>query len=306
MPLTTTNFQDLLDPRFKEIFDDDYMKPEDRVSEFYDMEGSNLLTERWSQIGGLPETPQFTGTVTYHEVSQGYDTTATHVQFAQGFTVERLLWEFNKHGSALFDKPKALAEALSRLRQVHRVRPFINAFSVDTFFYNNSEGVALCSNSHTTTSGASTTNGFDNYVTTALSATVLFSLRNQMIKHRNDQGLEIGIMPDTLYIPPDLADVAFEIVGSEGKPDVATNNANVHFGQYKVVEDLYLSTRGDTNNWYLIDSKMMKRAMKWIDHIKGEFGQAEEFDTLIGKWRAYAVWTQAVRDWRWISGADVA
>ena len=304
--LQTTNFPDLLDPRFKEIVDIGFTQPDDRVAEFYGMEGSNLLTERWSQIGGMPEMGTFTGTVTYNDVSQGYDTTATHVQFAQGFTVERLLWEFNKHGSALFEKPQELAKSASRLRQVHRVRPFVNAFSVDTFFYNNSEGVALCSNSHTTTSGASTTNGFDNLVTTGLSATSLFSARNQMIKFRNDQGLEMSVMPDELYIPPDLADVAYEIVGSMGKPGVATNEANIHYRQYKVIEDLWYSTRGDTNNWFLMDSEYRKRCMKWIDHIKGEFGQAEEFDSFIGKWRIFCIWTQAVRDWRFILGADVS
>lgn len=306
MVAITTNFADLLDPRFTEIFDSEYTQAEDKVSQLYRMKTADQLTDRVSQIGAMPEMGAFTGTINYGDVAQGYDTTYTQLEFAQGFSIQRLMADFDQH-DIIMNKPKALADSVSRLRNVHRVRPFVNAFSVDTFFYNNSEGVALCSNSHTTTSGASTAAGFDNYVTTALSAVSLASLRNQMVKHRNDQAQEISIMPDELFIPTDLYETAFEIVGSAGKVDTANNNANVHYGQYKIIEDLWYSTRGDTNNWFLMDSKLRQRwGLIWSDHIKGEFGMVEEFDTLIGKWRVYCVWSMAVPDWRWISGAEVS
>jgi len=304
--LIGSNFPDLYDPRFDEIFDNEYLKAEDGIEKYYRMRPGKLETERFTQIGGLPEMTDFTGTVPYDTVSQGYDITATQLEFVQGIQVERRLVEFDQH-DVIMNKPKALADSLNRLRQIHRVRPFVNAFSVDTKFYNNSEGVALCSNSHTTTSGASTASGFDNLVTTGMSATAVASLRIQMIKHRNDQGQEISIMPSVLYIPPDLYETAYEIVGSSGKPDVATNAANVHYGQYEVWEDLWLSTRGSTTDWFMLDPIMMKKwGLLWLDKQKGEFAMVEDFDTLTGKWRVYCIWTQAELDWRWISGADVA
>ena len=64
---------------------------------------------------------------------------------------------------------QAMATALQRTRQRHAAQLFVNAFAVDGTWNNYTEGVALCSNSHTTRSGASTTAGFDNLVTTALS-----------------------------------------------------------------------------------------------------------------------------------------
>lgn len=306
MTATINNFADILDPRFSEIFDADYTQAEDKVSQMYRMKDHKQYTERVSQTGTLPEMQAFNGSITYGDFAQGYDTTYTVLEFAQGFSVQRLAADFDQF-DVLMDKPKALADSVSRLRNVHRVRPFVNAFSVDTFFYNNTEGVALCSNSHTTTSGASTAAGFDNYVTTALNAVSLASARNQMVKHRNDQAQEISVMPDELFIPTDLYETAYEIVGSAGKVDTANNNANVHYGQYKVIEDLWFSTRGDTNNWFLMDSKLRQRwGLIWSDHIKGEFGMVEEFDTLIGKWRVYCVWSMAVPDWRWITGSEVS
>jgi hypothetical protein len=101
-----------------------------------------------------------------------------------------------------------------------------------------------------------------------------------------------------------LYEIAYEIVGSQGKVDTANNNANVHYGQYEVIEWNYLT---DTNNWFLIDSAMMKDfGLVWIDRVKGEFGFVEDFDTLQGKWRAYARWGNAWVDWRWLLGSEVS
>ena len=84
---------------------------------------------------------------------------------------------------------------------------------------------------------------------------------------------------------------------------MANNNANVHNGNYSVEEWNYLT---DSNNWFLMDTAMCKDfGLKWIDRNKGEFGFVEDFDTLVGKWRAYARWGNAWVDWRFILGALV-
>jgi hypothetical protein len=53
-----------------------------------------------------------------------------------------------------------------RTRQKHAARIFNNAFSVDSFFYNHTEGVALCSDTHTSNShDGRHLVGFDNKIT---------------------------------------------------------------------------------------------------------------------------------------------
>ena len=303
-PAVKENFADLLDPRFSRIYDNEYNQLPDMVSEFYDMTSGKQLTERRSSVGTFGDMPQFTGSVSYDDIYQGYDTTFTHLEFAQGFQVERMLFEFEQF-DIMDKKPKALAQSLNRRRQTDAARVFNNAFNVDSFFYSNSENVAMCSNSHTTTAtGTSTAAGFDNLVATALSATALASARIAMVDFRGDRGERISVMPDTLLVPPNLYQTAFEIVGSEGKPEVATNDANVHYGQYKVIEWNYLT---DTNNWFLIDSKAMKNwGLLWSDKVKEEFAKIEDFDTLVAKWRSYAIWTNAWLNWRFILGGSVS
>ena len=302
--LKSTDFADLLDPRFRRIFDEEYAQVPDRVGDFYNVMSASLQTERLSSVGTTGAIPQLSGALTYDDVFQGYDVAITPLEFASGIQIEKKLFDdglFN----VIDQKPRALAGSLFRLRQSHAVRPFTNAFSVDSFFYSHSESVAMCSNSHTTTSNASTASGFDNLVTTALTATSLAAARTQMVQFRGDRAEIIGIMPDTLLVPVDLYETAFEIVGSQGKPTDATNAANVHFGQYKVEEWIYLA---DTNDWFMMDSRAMKngRGLIWMDRDKGSFAFVEDFETFNGKWRVYSRWGNAFVDWRFSLGAQVS
>ena len=118
--LTDGNWPDLYDPRFMEIWDDEYMLPDDMIEKFYRMKPGSLETERFSQVGGLPDVNQWTGTVDYQDAFQGFDITITPLEFSQGVQVERKLHE-NDQFDIIMNKPRALATSISRLRQIHRV-----------------------------------------------------------------------------------------------------------------------------------------------------------------------------------------
>lgn len=301
-PMNSGSFGDLLDPRFQKIFQDTYKPLPDMLGEVYTMvptNGRNNMT--WSEVGTLTDWDEFTGTVAYSSLSQGYDVTMTPVEFSKGTQVERKLYDDDQY-HIMDQKPKSMAESLYRTRQKHGARIFNNAASVDTLFYSHSEGVALGSNSHTTTSGASTASGFDNLTTAAMTATAVFAARLQMVGFRGDQGERVEVMPDELWYPNDLSEQAFEIVKSQGKTDSANNNRNFHEGRYKTYEWRYLS---DTNNWFMCDSSMRKQYLFWQDRIPAEFAMVEDFDTLVAKWRGYTRHGMTYVNWRWINVAQV-
>ena len=302
VPHNAGSFGDLLDKRVTKLFSDKYKQLDDRIPDFYGMETSSDSFERWSEVGAIGDFTEFGGTVTYQSQNQGYDVTATHKEFVNGFQITRDLYDDDRHG-VWERKPKALADAYMRTRQKHGARIFNNAFSVDTYFYNHTEAVALCSDSHTTTSGASTSTGFDNKATSSLTATAVEAARIQFRNFRGDQAERISVMPNMLVIPVDLYGRAYEIVESSGKPDTANNDANVHKGAYRIVDWEYLT---DTNDWFMIDQSAMKDSLIWFDRIKLEFGMAEELDTLVAKWRAYARYSSMYHSWRWILGASVS
>jgi len=303
VPHTSANFADLLDPRFERIFNDEYNAHPDMIPVLYDMvphNGRNNMT--FSSVTTIEDFQQFQGTVTYQDQHLGYDSTATYLEWVNGFQLERKLWDDDQY-NIWDDKPRALAASAYRTRQQHAARMFNNAFAVDTLFYTNSEGVALCSDSHTTTTGASTATGFDNVITGSLTATSVQTARVQMVQFRGPQAERIQVMPDTLLFPPDLYEEAFEIVNSPGKLETANNNANVHEGRYRLVEWNYLT---DTNNWFMMDSSYMRLFLKWIDRIPLEYGFVEDFDTFAAKYRAYVRYAMVWRDWRFVLGAQVS
>lgn len=306
MALLSADFADLLDVRFRKIWDERFESLPDMIDKFYYRDpgskpGRN--TERYSTIGTLPEMGLFGGSVTYNDAFQGYDVSITPLQFAEGIQVQRTLFD-DEQFNIIDKKPKGLANALYRRRQTDGARPFNNAFSVDTLFYSHTEGVALSSNSHTTTSGASTTTGFDNFDTTALSAVSVEANRVKMVDFRGDQAERISVMPNAILIPPARYAEAYEIAASQGKVDTANNNANVHYGQYELLEWNYLT---DTNNWFMLDMTMMKDfGLIWIDRNAGEFAFVEDFDTLVGKWRAYGRWANGHVEWRWVNANQVS
>jgi phage major head subunit gpT-like protein len=300
--MSSGSFADLLDKRVTKLFYDELSQLPDRVGDFYGIEPSKDSFEKWSQVGAISDFPQFTGTVVYQSQSQGYDTIVTHLEWANGFQIERKLYDDDRHG--IWErKPSNLAQAYNRTKQSHAARLFNNAFSVDTMFYVNSEAVALCSDSHTTTSGASTANGFDNLTTASLSAVSVGSLRTQMRGFRGDIAERISVMPNKIVVPIDLQDRAMEIVKSSQQPDTANNNVNPQSGRYELIDWEYLT---DTNNWFMIDDKMMKQWAVWFTRIPLEFGQAEEFDTFVAKWRAYCRYATGVFNWRFIAGSQVS
>ena len=302
-PHISTNFADNLDPRFQVIFHETYRDLPDMLPRFFGDGVSNGRNNmQWSQVGTVDDFSQFTGTVDYGSFNQGYDTTATPLEFTKGIQAERKLLDDDQY-NILDARPRGLARAAFRTRQKHGSRMLNNAFSVDNFFYNNTEAVSLCSNSHTTTSGASTASGFDNLGTASLSATAVAAARIQMVGFRGDQAERISVMPNELWYPPNLYEEAYEIINASGKVDTDLNNPNVHEGQYRGVEWNFLT---DTNNWFMIDSVMKADQVHWVDRIPLEFAFIEDFDTLVGKWRAYMRYGQAHTDWRFIMGHQVA
>lgn len=302
-PMTSDVFGDLLDPRFQRIFHEKYTDRPDMLPELYNFEPTNGRNNMmWSQVGTVEDFTEFTGTVSYTSMNQGYDTTAIPVEFARGIQIERKLFDDDQQ-SIMDQRPKGLARAAFRTRQKHGAQFFNNASSVDTTFYTNTEGVAPVSNSHTTTSGASTASGFDNMGTAALSAVAVQTAYLQMRGFRGDQAEIITVQPDTLLIPIDLQEQAYEITASSGKVDTDFNNRNVHQGRYRVIEWEFLT---DTNNWFMMDSTLQKESLFWTDRTPIEFAMIEDFDTFVAKWRGYMRYACAHIDWRFLYGSIVS
>ncbi len=303
-PASSGSFPDVLDSRFAKIYDDAYKQLPDRISQIYGTPPPSPLkgSLKLSQVGAFGDTPEFTGTVTYDEIFEGYDVTITDVEYANGFQIRRRLFDEDLYG-IMDGKPQGLGSSHARTRQKHAAQTFNNAFGVDTTWQAGGDAVALCSNSHTTRSSASTSTGFDNLATAGFSAVALQAARIGMKGFRDDRGNRLSVMPNKIIHPVDLYADVYEVLQSQGNPADASNAANVNYRAYTSMEWEYLD---DANNWFLVDDAMQKQMLFWRDTIPQEFAMAEDLDTLIGKWRLYAKYSLGFRDWRWIYGSQVS
>lgn len=302
-PMDVGSFGDLLDKRVTKIFYGELDELPDRIPEFFMVDSSKDSFEKWSGIGELPDFQEFNGSVEYQAQAQGFDVVAEHRTFVNGFQVTRQMYDDDRHG--IWERnSKALANSYYRTRQGHGARLFNFAFANDSYFSQNSEGVALCSDAHLTNSDASTATGFDNLTTASLSATAVSAARTQMRDFRGDVANKISIMPDKLVYPIALADRADEIIKSQKEPTTANNAYNPQGnGRWTGTDWEFLE---DTNNWFMLDSKNAKQWVVWFNRVPLEFGKAEEFDSYIAKWRAYCRYSWMWLNWRWIMGAEVA
>jgi hypothetical protein len=301
------NFGDLLEPGLRKIYTDQYeMLPEMRPL-LFNVQPANTSYEKDSSVGSFSDMEVFKGTIQYDDVEQGYDVTYRHIQLAKGFRVERALFDDDLY-NVIARKPRGLAIAANRTFEKYSASVFNNAFTgsgtivVDgVTVLSNTEGVSLCSTAHPYSPSDSTTQS--NSGTSALSPASVEATRILMAALKDDRGNKISVQPDLILVPRNLEETGWEIISSKGKVDSAENNANFHFGKYKLAVWDYLT---DSNNWFMIDQTMMRMYLNWFDRIPLEFFKDKDFDTLISKFANYARCSYGWSDWRWVYGHNVA
>lgn len=302
-PVTSAAMADLLDPRFKEYTQTEFLAIPDKIPMLYGAETSDRADERFSDITPMGDIPEFTGTVTYDGPDQGYDVTATHKEFVGGIQIERKLYDDDQTGSVVRNMFEELGRSAGKTRQKHGARIFNQSFANDTYFYSHSENVALCSNSHTTTrSGVSTASGFDNVGTAALSATSLAAAITSFRQLRDLAGEPIDEAADELWIPVDLDLTAEELIKTKVGLDEASQTKNVLEGKFQIHEWARIT---DTNDWWICNSRLRKKFIKWIERVPMETGKMEAFDQYIAKGRLYMRYSAVRTLWQWIYGHQV-
>ncbi len=125
------------------------------------------------------------------------------------------------------------------------------------------DGVAFFSTAHPLNSGGNQSN---NFTTTALTATNFGTVRAAMMAYTGEDGEPLGVMPNTLIVPPQLEDTANSIVTASVGASGATN---VQKGQANVVVVPELANQGTT--WYLADTSNAIKGLVWQVRKAPEF-----------------------------------
>ena len=288
---------ELLEPGLREVFytTSEALAATSRISMLFDVTSSTRAFEEFLQIGGMGNWQAYEGAIEYDDLAKGYKTTITHEEYARGFKIERKLVEDDQY-SLFRDRPAELAMAAMRTREVHAASVFNNAFSTS---YLGGDGKPLVEDDHPKSPSNSGTQ--DNEGALTLSYANVITTRQLMRAWTDDLGNLIPRNPDTLLVPAELEDTAFEIVRTANVPNTTDYRANFVSGFIRnvIVWD-YLT---DANAWFVIDSMAAKQNLKWFDRAPLEFALDPTSNfRLESRWRGYMRYSYGWKDWRWVYG----
>ncbi len=294
--ITTGNWPEALEPIAHKGFDHGRKQPPAEKNMFFTVRNSKKFTETYLELGDIGPMGEFTGSVNYDDVSQGHKFTVSVTQYAKGIKIQRIFVDTDQ-----LDIVEGLPELLGR--------KVFEREALDTFFWLNNafntsittlDGLQICSSAHTSLNG-----GVNqvNRGTSPFSALSVEATRIKMKKFRTNKDGKIEMNPDTIVVPEDLFEAAWEVISSGGKVDTANNNANFHKGKYKLIHSVWLS---DTNNWFMFDMDKIKKDNTWNDVTKPEFNRDKNFDDYVAKFSSYMANDRAIRNWRGIFGHEVS
>lgn len=304
-PLTSAQFVRLLDDRLKDVGEAAYNDLPSMVPKLFNVVNDDAAWMEFFEIGDVPDIPEFNGKLSYLSVAPGFHTRVEHKEYAAGLMHERKLID-DKRYAVLENRAAGLMKAAHRKREKLAVRNFAFAFSTAFDFQVREEGVALCSSSHPTKAGTSTSTGFDNAGTSALSKTAVAATRILMRQFRNDISERIDMSDNfTLIVPDNLADLAQEINFTKEGYDTAALDVNTQYKRYEVIPYLRLDDY-DSNNWFMTNMDLQKDSLLFADRTNPELNNTVDFETFALKSSVYMRCSYGHRDWRWIYGHQVS
>jgi hypothetical protein len=304
--LRSGNFADLLEPGLREIFNAGSGRPRPVMEQLFGSRSSTKRTEHYQGMGAAGIVPVFQGTVAYDDFSGGYRTDILNYELAKGMQAERALLDDDQYGE-IGSRAQAMGDSFDTTIEHDAAQIFINSFTDGGTnrmgeSTNGADGVALLSTAHPH-SPSNTGSTQSNEGTLALNIANLDTTRQAMANYTDDRDNLLGVNPDILLIPTELERTATQILADRALYEPGSGQFDVNMFAGKI-RPLVWNRLTDSNSWFLIDSRLMKRHLIWQWRIRPEFTRAGEFDSMVVKFKGYMRYGIGWSDWRWIHGQN--
>lgn len=301
--LTQDQFDSLLIPMIYHHFEVGTNRVPSLRSRLFDVQGSLFAEEKGTGMGGMsPDAwdvyknsgkPGQKGRLDFDQLfTQSY----VHEEYPVEVVIQKKLILNNQYGR-IIDIIRRVGISAEQKMEIDAASLLNNAFSTSHTW---SDGKRLCAADHP--KGPHTSGTYSNRGTTALSADSLSATRVAMMRFKDDRGNEIGLMPNELWVPPELEDKAIELTRSLLTPEDANTAANPQNARWTVVPWLRLT---DTNNWFVADATWRQEVAKWYNRETIQIMLVQENTTeLVYEFKLH--YSFGVDDWRWVYGHEVA
>ena len=309
--LTTAANIKLLEVGLRKVFDEAEVEQNRKsiIPMLFDVIPSEKAWEEFYTVSALGDLQPWQGKLDYGNMYPGYWTRLEPGEFSLAVQIERKFIKDNQY-PVMNNIPRSLAIAKARTREKQAVKVLAYAFSTAFPFARNEEGVAMCSNSHTTkVPGVSTSTGLDNLGTSAINKTALQTARIAYRKLKTSIGEMQDEIADTVICGTSLRPAVEEAIGESGmaksdKDPDSLNLVNTEYGKWKIIEIPRLDDY-DTNNWFICNGRRLKDSLKWVNRDQ-DSGMLPIDDTLGPRYFAYDRYGFAWLDWRAIYGNQVS
>lgn len=314
-PLRKGNFNELITPALRASFYEG-LEARAALGKRKLLFGQGTLSrhkETTVGIGNMP-TSNFNfkkhGRTQYSGLEQGFSKDWIAEKFKGGIQVDRDLIEDLLDNNApiprsLTENPKAVGDALEVFCEQVAAEIFNYAFTdsgttPNGFSIAGPDAVGLCSTAHplSPTNASTQSNEYTYDLTVDNLDTVVVAMEGTT----DDQGNRIGVVPDTLLVPPGLRRKARTIVESVNEPGHANNDKNV-VGDYiqNVIVWPYLT---DSNAWFVLDSQRAQRHLLWLDRTRPQWVGDVDEDTDTYRWSVRYRFDRGFDDWKWVAGSN--
>ena len=235
--------------------------PTSLLNTLFNVQTSTRAVERNLGISGIGDVPEYRGTLEYDSFEALFTTSYQHKEYAVAMSVERALLDDDEY-NVIRRRAAMLGLSFDRTIEKHAASVFNHAFSAG---YAGADGKPLCADDHPLSPSSSGAQG--NMGTSALNHDAVIATKELMMQFTDSRGNPLPVMPDTLLVPVELEAEARVIVESALKSGADSNDANINRG-YRVLVSRFLS---DSNNWFMLDSRMAKLYLNWYWRVKPEF-----------------------------------
>jgi hypothetical protein len=231
---------------------------------------------------------------------QGYSSKVEPGEYGVEVISERKLIDDGKF-NFVEEIATGLVDSANRVREKDAVNIFSTATSVAFDFMKSEENLSLSNSLHKTkVPGVSTTSGFSNAGTSALTPISLAATRILMRRFKNSIGERYDVGDNFgLIIPDSLNQKAEEIVGTDKGLYSAEGTKNFHKNRYTLMPLLRLDDTS-TTSWGLVDMNTMKKNLMWIQRAHAEYKVRVDFHTMATQQTCYERHGYGFVDWRWL------
>lgn len=249
-----------------------------------------------TSFGLAPQKPEGQS-IAYDDESQAFITRYTHAVFALGFIITREMMEDDLYDVVGERRARGLAFSMRQTKEVVAANVYNRAFNPA---YVGGDRVSLINAAHPNFAGGTQSNRLT--VDADLSEQALEDACIQIQKWRNDRGLRISVIPQSLHVPVDLMFEAERILQTQFRIGTDNNDINAlwHLGKFPkgIFVNHYFT---DPQAWFIRTNT--KDSMKHFMRREADFNIDNDFDNENAKFKATERYSFYWTDWRGLFGS---